>query len=197
MSITHGHATGRLDSSSLDKTAQANIEQSSKQNICRRVLLPYSTHTCMSGCIIYLRGIISNQFADFFSTFSSGTFSLIFFFLSCLVFRISCNITSFHPILHSYPSHLITARLGRTYIHGCIYPVGRYPFDPQSFLFSSLPVSTTSILSIYISTYHHNMHGFHKSCLSTFCFLVFVSPGGKLHNLHAMVNLSAGQSQAS
>ena len=127
---------------------------------------------------------------NFFSLFFQNFLLVFFFRVSCFVFHVLSHLTS-HPILHSYPLHFIAARLGRTYMHPSIYPVERYPFDPRSFLFYVYPyIKHPSYPSIF-STYHHNTHVFHKSCLLIFCFLVFVSPGG-LYNLHAMVNLSAG-----
>jgi hypothetical protein len=109
-----------------------------------------------------------------------------FFRVSCFVFHVPSHLTPpSHPILHSYPSHLIAARLGRT-----------YTYIPWDVIHSTLGHFSFSS-SMYISTYHHNTHGFHKSCLSTFCFLIFVSSGGLHDNLHAMANFSAGQPQAS
>ena len=122
---SHDHSTcahtGRLDSSLLDKTAQENLKQKIDFGGSSMPSL-FNTHAyqvvCKSDYIISLQDIISNQIVDLFLPFSSKTFS--FFFLSCLVFCISCTIAltpPFHPILHSYPLHLIAARLRWTYMH--------------------------------------------------------------------------------
>jgi len=124
--------------------------------------------------------------------FPTGYQIIDFFFLSCLMFRISCTITP-HTTIPSHIAQLSIApycRQTQMDMHAYILWDVIYSTLSHCFIFT-LPLSTTSILSIYISTYHHNTHISHKSRLLTFCFLVFVSPGG-LHNLHMMVNLSAG-----
>jgi len=149
MTIAHAHATGRLDSSLLDKTAQANLEQIDFGGSSTPSL--FDTHACrvvrVSDYIISLRGIISKQIIDFFFPFSSKNFSS--FFLSCLVSHISCTITP-HTTIPCHMTQLSIApyrRQTRRDMHACIYPVGRYLFDPRPLLYRIY-----NILSIYIST---------------------------------------------
>lgn len=106
---SHNHSTcahtGRLDSSLLDKTAQENFKQKIDFGGSSMPSL-FNTHAYQvvykSDYIISLQGIISNQIVDLFLPLSSKTFS--FFFLSCLVFCISCTIAL------TLPSHPISCK---------------------------------------------------------------------------------------
>jgi hypothetical protein len=179
--IAHAHATGRLDSSSLDKTPQANLELNSKQNWFRRVLdAILIRHTrYASSCIIYLRGIISNQTVDIFFPFSSKPFSFFFFsFVSPVSYFMYYYTSHHHPIPYYIaivaPYRPQTRTDIDTYMHISRGTLSIRPSVISFFIF-------TRIYNIHpIHLYHHNTQRFSHTSLVycaifIFCFLFFVS----------------------
>ena len=132
---------------------------------------PYSTHTICVGLYHFPTGYHFKPNRRFFSPFSSKTF-FCFFFLSCLLFYFMYYHTSHHHPIPYYIAIIVPhCRRTRTDIHAYMH-ISRGTLSIRSSVISflSLPVSTTSILSI---SYHYNTQRF-SQVSSIVQFLSFV-----------------------